>query len=370
MRNRAPCSDSAFAIRVIATSLFCLLLYGCGKEEAPVEVAVPRQVKTIVLTDSGDSVWRQYPGRVRAARRTDLSFEVGGKLVELPAIEGDGIEKGDLVARLDDRDLVNNMKSANAEAENAAANFLRGSQLIKDGFISRTAFDKMRAQRDMTAADLAKAQKAVEDTSLLAPFSGRVAIRYVENFQDVKALQPIISLQDIKELEILINMPENRAMGAGKAGKERSKLYAVFETLKERRFPLEIKEFSTEADPNTQTFLVVLSMPQPDGQIILPGMTAMVWEELPKKAAADEETRFLIPAAALFADPAGAPHVWIVDTQTNTVQQRAVETGELRGTDEIQVTGGLKAGEMLAVTAVSRLREGMAILPVAKVEFR
>ena len=78
---------------------------------------------------------------------------------------------------------------------------------------------------------------------------------------------------------------------------------------------------------------------------------------------------FAIPAAALFADETGKSHVWVVDTQSNTVQKRAVETAGLGGTESVRVTSGLKAGEMVAISAVSRLSEGMAINPVAKVEF-
>ena len=73
--------------------------------------------------------------------------------------------------------------------------------------------------------------------------------------------------------------------------------------------------------------------------------------------------------AAVFADEAGKSQVWVVHPETNTVQRRAVETGDLIGKDSVRVESGLKAGEMVAVTAVSRLREGMEVRPVEKVEF-
>jgi len=361
--------NSAIWKGVVASGLACFVLAGCGKEEAPVESKAPRPVKTIVLADSGGSAVRQYPGRVRAASRADLSFEVAGKLLELPVKEGQVIEKGELVARLDDRDLSSDLKSAKAESDNAAANFARGAKLVKDGFISKTDFDKLSSQRDVTAAALTRAEKAVEDTRLLAPFSGRVASRLVENFQDVQAKQPIVRLQDIEQLEIVVDIPENRAIRIREDGRETAKVHAIFEAAPGREFPLTIKEFSTEANPETQTFEVVLSMPQPEGLLLLPGMTAMVWAESSEAGEDASTNTFVLPAAALFADETGKSHVWVVDTQNNTVQRRAVQTGKLSGTAEIGVTGGLKAGEMVAVSAVSRLREGMEIQPVDKVEF-
>jgi multidrug efflux pump subunit AcrA (membrane-fusion protein) len=98
-------------------------------------------------------------------------------------------------------------------------------------------------------------------------------------------------------------------------------------------------------------------------------MTAMVWAESAEVEEGSSAGTFVIPAVALFADEAGKSHVWVVDMQANTVQKRAVETGDLSGDDGIRVTDGLKAGEMVAVSAVSRLREGMVIKPVDKVEF-
>jgi RND family efflux transporter MFP subunit len=353
----------------IAAGLLSVLLSGCGKEEAPVESKAPRPVKVISLAASEASELRQYPGRVRAASRADLSFEVAGKLIDLPVKEGQVVEEGELIARLDDRDLSANLKSAKAEADNAAANFERGAKLVKDGFISKTDFDKLRSQRDVTAADLTKAEKAVEDTRLLAPFSGRVASRLVENFQDIQAKQPIVRLQDIKQLEIVVDVPENRAIRMREGDGGEAKLHAVFEAAPGREFPLAVKEFSTEANPETQTFEAVLTMPQPEGLMLLPGMTAMVWAERGLAGGDSAADSFTIPAIAVFADESGKSHVWVVDTQSKTVQQRAVETGDLKGAAEIRVTGGLKAGEMLAVSAVSRLREGMEIQPVEKVEF-
>jgi len=361
--------NSVLCKGAIVTGLACLVLAGCGKEEAPVESKAPRPVKTMVLEGSDSTGMRQYPGRVRAASRADLSFEVAGKLIELPVKEGEVVEQGELIARLDDRDLSANLTSAQAEADNAAANFARGAKLVKDGFISKTDFDTLTSKRDVTAAELVKAKKAVEDTRLLAPFSGRVASRLVENFQDVQAKQAIVRLQDIEQLEVVVDIPENRAIRIRDGERKAAKVHAVFEAAPGREFPLTIKEFSTEANPDTQTFEVVLAMPQPDGLLLLPGMTAMVWAESSEaghEAAADT---FVVPASALYADDSGKSHVWVVDAQSNKVSMRAVETGELGGSASIRVTSGLQAGEMIAVSAVSRLREGMQIQPIDKVEF-
>ena len=76
-----------------------------------------------------------------------------------------------------------------------------------------------------------------------------------------------------------------------------------------------------------------------------------------------------LPASAVFADEAGKSHVWVVKQPDNTVHRRAIETGNLTGSEDILVQAGLETGEVVAVSAVTRLLEGMEIRPVEKLEF-
>jgi RND family efflux transporter MFP subunit len=129
-----------------------------------------------------------------------------------------------------------------------------------------------------------------------------------------------------------------------------------------------LKEYSSEADPKTQTYQITLEMPQPEEINVLPGMTATVVGQPPS----GEKLRdwFVIPAVAVFADEAGKSNVWVVDKANMTVQRRQVTTGELTGTDGIQIVDGLKSGEKIAVTGVAQLREGMQVRDLSQGEGR
>ncbi|UCD58527.1 MAG: efflux RND transporter periplasmic adaptor subunit, partial [Candidatus Hydrogenedentota bacterium] len=116
----------------------------------------------------------------------------------------------------------------------------------------------------------------------------------------------------------------------------------------------------------TQTYRLVLTMPAPEGVNILPGMTANVHGSEQAEINGD---RFVVPAIAVFADEAGVPHVWVIDQENNAVHRRKVTTGDLTGTDSIQILDGLKSGETIALSGVSQLREGMKVRPVEKIEF-
>ena len=69
----------------------------------------------------------------------------------------------------------------------------------------------------------------------------------------------------------------------------------------------------------------------------------------------------VIPALAVFSDQGGVPQVWLVDKDTITVNAQTVTTGELTGTDSIIVIEGLNQGNVIAISGVNNLREGMQV---------
>lgn len=74
--------------------------------------------------------------------------------------------------------------------------------------VAKAEVDKQRTAMDVAQADYALAKKDFDDTRLVAPFSGVITKRYVENYSNVKDKEPIVSLQDLNDLEIMINVPE------------------------------------------------------------------------------------------------------------------------------------------------------------------
>ncbi len=180
----------------------------------------------------------------------------------------------------------------------------------------------------------------------------------MDAFEFVTVDRPVIYLQNFETLEILLDLPERMVMPIRQTS---PRFYAEFAAAQDERYPLAIKEFATQADPLTQTYRAVLQTPAPADIRILPGMTTTVVIELPPDAALDAE--ITIPAAALFTDPEGHACVWVVDPDTRRIHKRVVTTGHLTGRDRIEIRARLKAGETIAISGVSRLREGMLVRP-------
>lgn len=337
--------------------LTALVLTACDNpppaEQA--EVARPAQIVTVGATDLGSGL--RFPGRVRAVKRAELAFDVAGKLVEFPVTEGQTLKAGALIAALDAEQFQLQLSAAQAEYDKARADYERVEKVWQETqAVARAEVDQKRTAMEVARSRYAAARKEFEDTRLTAPFDGVVARRYVENFQAVQAKEPVASLQDLSELEVVIHVPERIVQGAPRrvAGE------VVFEGMPGQRFPVTLKSFSSEADAQTQTYEVVLSLTRPQGVTILPGMAA---EVLPAVSAGEGEQALLVPMKAIFAGPDGDSRVWVVDPDTSRVSQRVIEIGEVTGEGAV-VTAGLASGERIVTAGVNHLRDAMLVRPL------
>jgi len=369
--SRSSCPLFSFFLFISASFIIFSMAFsisGCGKKKEEVEVKeVVRPVKLLTIEGKGSSKVIKYPGRVRASERVDLAFQVAGPLIELPVTEGQNVKKGDIVARILPRDFETEIAKAKARALDAEQQYLRYRDLYVKKQVSKADFDKYKSQADIARARQKEAEDTLSDTYLRAPFTGVIAKRYVENFEDVQAKAPIVSIQDISEVEVLVDVPESVMITLKQEGKKIA--VAEFAAAPGKQYPLTLKEFSTEADPRTLTYQVTLLMTQPEDITVLPGMTANVVSTT-KTGQTETEitTNIVIPAAAVFADETGTSHVWIADRDTMTVHNREVKTGSLTGAAEILVISGIEPGETIAITGVTQLRENMKVRDLAKQE--
>ena len=116
-----------------------------------------------------------------------MSFDVPGRLIEFPATQGMVFKFGELLGRLDETNFVARVDSARADFNNAHTELARRRQLHQRGVISRSELDGFQRANDVAEAALREAQRALDDTRMVAPFDGRVARTLVNNFQNVQA---------------------------------------------------------------------------------------------------------------------------------------------------------------------------------------
>ena len=350
--------------RYLSLVLIAMLLGACAEKEPVQQVEPVRPVKTLLIEAPETGGIRKFPARIDANRKAELSFRVPGKVQDLLVKEGDQVTEGQEVAILDPTDyqiVVNDRQASYSAANN---NFQRARELIKDGFISQMDYDRLEAEFKNARAALETARQDLAYTSLKAPFSGSIAKRHIQRFEEVQAKQPVLSLQNVQLLEVKFDIPESivrgirASEGGNKEAGQRVRIFATFEDLPGRELSMSFKEVATKADPKTQTFEVTYTIEQLTDATILPGMTATVTADL---SAFESRNRvFTVPVSAVVGDYKLDPRVWVVDQESMTVSPRSVKVSRMSG-DSIHVTEGLEAGDRLVTAGVPFLVEGMRV---------
>jgi RND family efflux transporter MFP subunit len=357
--------------RCLSLILIAVLVGACA-EKQPVQQADPvRPVKTMLIEAPETGGVRKFPARIDANRKAELAFRVPGKVQELLVKEGDRVTEGQEVAMLDPTDfqiVVNDRQATFSAANN---NFKRAKGLIKDGFISQMDYDRLEAEFRNARAALETARQDLAYTSLKAPFSGSIAKRHIQRFEEVQAKQPVLSLQNVELLEVKFDIPESivRGIRAAEDGegavRDRIRIFATFENLPGREFPMSFKEVATKADAKTQTFEVTYTMEQLADATILPGMTATVTADFsPFEAGA---AVFAVPVSAVVGDYKLDPRIWAVDMQSMAVKPQPVKVGRMLG-DSIEVLGGLEPGSRIVTAGTPFLVEGMKVTLLPELE--
>ena len=339
---------------LLASSFF---LPACEK---PVEtfVAASRPVKTIVIGGQATGDTRTFPAEVDAIQKADISFRVNGKIQNIFVKEGDQVKKGQVLAELDPTDFEITLKDREASFATAKANYDRAVELVAKGAISKVDHDNLRASFHTAKANLNSAEQDLIYTKLKANFDGLIAKRYVENFEEVILSKKIFALEDVSSLKIIIDVPENLMIAVDKSQNRDRGLYAKFDTIRDKQFPLKFREATTKADPKTKTFKVTLEMASSENYNILPGMTGTVYVEM-FQSESHANTPISLPVSAIVSDNAKQATVWIVDEKTMTVKPKNITPGAMSG-DSMRVNG-LNPGDRVVIAGASFLRENMKV---------
>jgi RND family efflux transporter MFP subunit len=348
----------------VAFSGFCCLSKLNSGKEMNASPQAARPVPTMVARPFNKTETRIFPGKVRANRRVKLAFTVSGLITELNALEGQSVEKGEVLARLDARDFQHALNIAKARYAETRQAFKRVSGLREKNIVSVSEYEKVKAEYDIAEVELRMRIKALKDTVLIAPFDGVVADRFVENHEHVNAKEPVLSFQDISVTEVVIQAPERIIMCGG--AENLKKIQVSFGAGKKHIFDASLRESCICSDSVTGTFDAAIVLKERPEMRILPGMTATVLVETSAfHDAANVPSRIMLPAEAVFSEPDGNSYVWIIKPDGGKPHKRRIKIGSMRN-EGVEIISGLNAGEHVAVSGIHSLREDLEARPMKK----
>ena len=364
---------------------FFLLLFAAaflsGCEEPPPEEPI-RPVLAVKVGDVEGFQRDRFPGRAKAHEETNLSFRVQGPLVARPVDVGDVVKAGDLMAQIDPTDyevaLENTqgrLDKARADRQFAIGEHRRAQRMFREdaGAVSETYVEQRRMDKDANVAQVRTLTASVEQaklalsyTTLKAPFDGTIVATYVENFEYVRAQQPIVRLLDTSKIEMVIDVPEGLITLAPYV----EKIVVVFDPYPDIEFEAQIQEIGREATETTRTYPVTLIMDQPENVNILPGMAGVAtgYARLPD----DPGEGVKVPGHAVGSDQSGKQFVWVLKPESEppegpsaarvkaVTERREVQVANITGTG-IRVASGLQSGEWIATVGLNTLRDGQEV---------
>ena len=338
-----------------------VLLAGCAKEQAAVEVVRP--VRTVTVAAEHPGMQLEFSGEVRPRYESRLGFRVGGKLAKRRVDVGASVKKGQVLAQLDPQDLRlaeaaarSNVASATSQYELARADLARFRDLRARNFISQAELDRRQAAHDSALAQLeaVRAQASIQDnqavyTVLRADSDGVITAVEAEAGQVVTAGQTVVRLAQTAEKEIAIAVPEDKVEAARRAQRIAVSLWATpgSET------PGRIREVAPAADPATRTYAVRVAVADPPQQMRW-GMTATV--RFAEQAAAP---LIRLPLSSLLRQGEQTV-VWVYDPKSSTVNTTPVSVAGPNGND-LMVSNGLAPGQVVVTAGAHLLQPGQRV---------
>lgn len=330
---------------LVAVSLFPLTVAAEELEARP--------VKLMTVGQSEAGLTREFYGQVVARQTVDLAFQTSGQLVEFPLVEGQTIPVGALVARLDPEPFELALEQARLRQEQAARDFDRVSRL-SSASVSQAAQDDARTAEGLASVALREAERELSLATLTAPFDALVAERLVANFTTVAQGTPVARLHDMSELRVEVEVPEILFQRAGR--NPNIEIYATFPGRPER-YPLEIREFSSDATLVGQTFKFTLAFVTDAAPDLLPGSSVTV-----SARNLDGGSEIAVPTSAVVPALDGTASVMVFE-ETGTGAHVIARPVELEVADDgsFVVTKGLELGEEIVAAGATALDDGQAV---------
>jgi RND family efflux transporter MFP subunit len=323
-------------------------LAACGRHERAATPEAPagpaREVATAEVVRAGGAAEVAVAAAVQARRRAALAARVPASVTELPYREGEWVEAGAVVVRLDDAPQRAALAAAEAALRAAEADAERAKALLEKGAATPREVEQMTAAAGGALAQVTAARDQLSYTALRAPFAGRVAVRRANLGDVVNPGLPLIEIEGESGLELKASV-EPAVAAALRPG---ARLRAVVDG---QAAPLAatVTAIAPSGDPTTHRFELKVDLPAAPGlraglfaRLLVPGTTA--------------ESRLLVPAAALF-ERGGLTGVFVV--ADGRARLRWVAPGTREG-DTVEIRAGLEPGERVVLRPAD-LADGAAL---------
>ena len=376
--------------RTLVTAALCALGLAAGGAWYKYGWHAPILVEPVTVTSAYPSqafTLLNATGYVVAQRKAAASSKATGRLEWLGVAEGSRVKQGEVIARLEDRDVGATMEQAaanvklaqanleqgEAELKDAQAAFNRSRELLAKGFVSSAAHDSAVARLNkaqaavsgfnaaiaVAKASLRGAAVAVEQTRIRAPFDGVVLTKnanvgdVITPFSSATGSQAaVVTMADMGTLEVEADVSESNLAKVRPGQPCEIQLDAV----PDARFPGVVHRLVPTVDRTKATVLTKIRFDEIDARV-LPDMSAKV-AFLTRTLTADERKPRTAVLASAVVMRNGRQVIYLI--RGRTVSETAVQTGERMG-DLLELKSGARPGDKVVARPADKLVDGAAV---------
>ena len=311
---------------------------GAGGQKVMVEYLVihPELLRNTIYTT----------GTLLANEEVELRSEIAGRVTGVYFSEGRRVKKGELLVKINDRELQAELHRKEVEERQASDDVDRKRKLFEINSISQEDYDKSVNSLRIVQADKEAIASRIAETEIKAPFDGMVGLRHVSEGGYITPDVGIATVQDVNTMKVEFSVPERRA-GQLKEGTE----IAVMVGESTEGYLGAVFAVESKIDAGTRTISARAKIPNAHGALI-PGSFAKV-----------EITLEQIPSAIVVPSGAVIPNITgetVYVCKGGKAQSIAVKTG-IRTERGTQITDGLAENDTLIVTGLLQLTNGKQV---------
>lgn len=309
----------------------------------PVEVAAARAGEVTVSVDA--------VGTALADEAVIVTSKVRGMVRELAFREGQKVEAGAVLVRLDASELEARLAEQRAERDNARRLLARAQRLLKSRNVPEARVEELAANLAGAEARVRADEARLSEYVVRAPFAGRLGLRRVSVGALIEPGDEITTLDDVTPIKLDFQVPET-TLGVLVPGLV---VTAKSAAMPERIFEGRVVTIGTRVDPVTRAVTVRAEVPNGD-EVLKPGMFLNVRLRIETRANA-----VLIPEEAVISS--GSDQFVFVVAGGKAVRTR-VELGQ-RLPGEVEVRSGIEAGMLIVIGGLQKVRDGVAVKPLS-----
>lgn len=300
------------------------------------------RIKTGKLTDEF-----QVTGSLIPDEEVDLSFETSGQVVEINFKEGTHVKKGQLLAKVNDRQLKAELRRLTVQLKLANDRVDRQRRLLQRDAVSQEAYEQVRTELETLKADIEVVKAQIALTELRAPFDGVIGLRQISVGAYASPTTVVSKLTRIVPLKVEFYVPERYANDMKKGTNLNFTIDGSLDS-----YPAQVYAKESAVDLDTRTLAVRAIYANPDGKLT-PGRYVSI--TLKKQ---EINNAIAIPAEAIVPEM-GKDKVFLY--KSGKAQPVEIVAG-LRTEAQVQVLKGLKVGDTLITSGTLQLRTDLPVV--------